>query len=66
LTWVISTLSMATAQRFLAPETWVPFFASVGASVGCFINVQAKKKALIARAKAQAARDAELADKREK
>ncbi|GAA5995179.1 hypothetical protein JCM5350_001862 [Sporobolomyces pararoseus] len=64
LTWVVSTLSMATAQKFLAPELWVPFFASVGASVGCFINVQAKKKALIARAKAQAARDAELSEKK--
>jgi hypothetical protein len=41
----------------------VPFFTSIGATVGCFINVQAKKKALIARAKAQAARDAEKAEK---
>ncbi|GAA6018249.1 hypothetical protein JCM11491_005121, partial [Sporobolomyces phaffii] len=63
LTWVISTLSMATAQKFLAPELWVPFFTSIGATVGCFINVQAKKKALIARAKAQAARDADKAEK---
>ena len=53
-------------RKFLEPQLWVPFFASVGASVGCFINVQAKKKALVARAKAQAARDAELSDKREK
>jgi len=59
LTWVISTTSMAIAQKFLAPELWVPFFTTIGVTVGTFINVQTKKKALIAKAKAQAKADAE-------
>ncbi|SCV68649.1 BQ2448_770 [Microbotryum intermedium] len=62
LTWVISTLSLAIAQRFLDPSTWVPFFTLVGATAGTFINTQQKKKALAARAKAAAKRDAEKKD----
>ncbi|POY71273.1 hypothetical protein BMF94_5585 [Rhodotorula taiwanensis] len=45
LSWVVSTISMAIAQRFLAPEIWVPFFT-------------VKKRAIAARAKSQAAKDA--------
>ncbi|KAL8286826.1 hypothetical protein RQP46_004354 [Phenoliferia psychrophenolica] len=59
LSWVISTLCMATAQKFIAPELWVPFFNVVGAFVGTYINVQAKRQALVAQAKAQAKKDAE-------
>ncbi|KDE04946.1 hypothetical protein MVLG_04597 [Microbotryum lychnidis-dioicae p1A1 Lamole] len=62
LTWVISTLSLMIAQRFLDPSTWVPFFTLVGATAGTFINTQQKKKALAARAKAAAKRDAEQKD----
>ncbi|KAI5481506.1 protein of integral membrane protein, Mpv17/PMP23 family [Pseudohyphozyma bogoriensis] len=55
ITWVVSTLSMAFAQKFLPGELWVPFFTSVGAIVGTTLNVQAKKRqALIAKAKADA------------
>ncbi|SCZ90712.1 BZ3500_MvSof-1268-A1-R1_Chr1-3g02175 [Microbotryum saponariae] len=62
LTWVISTLSLMIAQRFLDPSTWVPFFTLVGATAGTFINTQQKKKALAARAKAATKRDAEKKD----
>ncbi|GAA5859575.1 hypothetical protein JCM8547_006148 [Rhodosporidiobolus lusitaniae] len=58
LSWVVSTLTMAFAQRFLAPEIWVPFFTLVGQSVGTVINIQVKKRAIAARAKSQAAKDA--------
>ncbi|GAA5965036.1 hypothetical protein JCM8115_005689 [Rhodotorula mucilaginosa] len=58
LSWVVSTVSMAIAQRFLAPEIWVPFFTLIGQSVGTLINIQVKKRAIAARAKAQAAKDA--------
>ncbi|ORY90222.1 hypothetical protein BCR35DRAFT_261594 [Leucosporidium creatinivorum] len=61
-TWVVSTLSMAIAQRGLAPELWVPFFTTVGVTAGTYVNVQAKKKALALRAKAQAKAEAEKKD----
>ncbi|GAA5918345.1 hypothetical protein JCM1841_002181 [Sporobolomyces salmonicolor] len=54
-TWVVSTLSMGTAQRFLAPELWVPFFSGVASVVGTFIN--AKKRALAAKAAKAAAEE---------
>ncbi|GAA5878664.1 hypothetical protein JCM5296_001710 [Sporobolomyces johnsonii] len=57
LTWVVSTLSMGAAQRFLAPELWVPFFSAVASVVGTFINVQAKKRALAAKAAKAAAEE---------
>lgn len=41
-TWVVSTLSMAIAQRGLAPELWVPFFTCVGVTAGTYVNVQVR------------------------
>jgi hypothetical protein len=41
-TWVVSTLSMAIAQRGLAPELWVPFFSCVGVTAGTYVNVQVR------------------------
>ncbi|GAA6031884.1 hypothetical protein JCM8097_003318 [Rhodosporidiobolus ruineniae] len=58
LSWVVSTITMGVAQKFLAPELWVPFFTLVGQTVGTIINIQAKKRALAAKAKSQAAKDA--------
>ncbi|GAA5969297.1 hypothetical protein JCM11641_007542 [Rhodosporidiobolus odoratus] len=58
LSWVVSTMTMAIAQRFLPPEIWVPFFTLVGQTVGTIINVQVKKRAVAAKAKSQAAKDA--------
>lgn len=43
LTTVISTLSMATAQKFLAPELWVPFFNLIAGVAGTYINVSPKQ-----------------------
>ncbi|KAM0756622.1 hypothetical protein T439DRAFT_345300 [Meredithblackwellia eburnea MCA 4105] len=62
-TWVISTLCMAIAQKFLAPELWVPFFNIVGATVGTYLNVQAKKAAL-ASSKTQAAKKSDGEEKK--
>ncbi|GAA6006463.1 hypothetical protein JCM10207_004942 [Rhodosporidiobolus poonsookiae] len=58
LSWVVSTITMAIAQKFLPAEVWVPFFTLVGQSVGTLINIQVKKRALAAKAKSQAAKDA--------
>ncbi|GAA5898636.1 hypothetical protein JCM6882_000885 [Rhodosporidiobolus microsporus] len=58
LSWVVSTVTMALAQKFLAPEIWVPFFTLCGQTVGTIINIQVKKRALAQQAKSQAKRDA--------
>ncbi|GAA5827082.1 hypothetical protein JCM11251_002235 [Rhodosporidiobolus azoricus] len=58
LSWVVSTVTMAIAQKFLAPEIWVPFFTLCGQTVGTVINVGVKKRALAAHAQAKAKRDA--------
>lgn len=57
--WVTNPLSLAFAQQFLSPETWVPFFNLISFSLGTVINVKTKKQAIAARAKAQAKKDAE-------
>ncbi|GAA97938.1 uncharacterized protein L969DRAFT_78185 [Mixia osmundae IAM 14324] len=44
ISWVVSPLCLVIAQRFLPPETWVPFFNAVSFVLGCFFNAQAKKK----------------------
>jgi len=58
LSWVVSTITMAVAQKALPPALWVPFFTLVGQSVGCLINIQVKKRAIAAKARSQAAKDA--------
>ncbi|KAL8286848.1 hypothetical protein RQP46_003854 [Phenoliferia psychrophenolica] len=59
ISWAIGPLSMFIAQKFLSPELWVPFFTSISAVAGTYINTQVKKKALVAKAKAEAKRGAE-------
>ncbi|CAG8504375.1 3544_t:CDS:2 [Ambispora gerdemannii] len=43
ITWVVSPLTMAYAQRFLEPKLWVPFFNIVGFIFGVVANTKAKR-----------------------
>ncbi|GAA6053387.1 hypothetical protein JCM3770_002299 [Rhodotorula araucariae] len=55
LTVVVSTLSLAFAQRFVPPQALVPFLTLIAASVDTAVNVQAKKRALAAEERRRAA-----------
>ncbi|EDN05840.1 integral membrane protein [Histoplasma capsulatum] len=46
VSWVTSPLSLAFAQKFLPPHTWVPFFNIIGFVIGTYINAHTKKKRL--------------------
>ncbi|OJD12552.1 hypothetical protein AJ78_06879 [Emergomyces pasteurianus Ep9510] len=46
VSWVVSPLSLAFAQKFLPQHTWVPFFNIVGFTIGTYINTRTKKKRL--------------------
>ncbi|EEP80071.1 conserved hypothetical protein [Uncinocarpus reesii 1704] len=46
VSWVVSPLSLAFAQKFLPEQTWVPFFNIVGFIIGTYINAHTKKKRL--------------------
>ncbi|EIM92161.1 uncharacterized protein STEHIDRAFT_143598 [Stereum hirsutum FP-91666 SS1] len=51
--WISSPLSMLFAQRFLAPELWVPFFNLVGFTMGTYFNTRVKQLRLAAEKKAK-------------
>jgi len=63
MTWVVSPLSMAIAQKFLDPSLWVPFFNLVAFVFGTYMNVQGKRRQ--ARLAAQARKEAERLRNRE-
>ena len=46
VSWVVSPLALAFAQKFLPEHTWVPFFNIVAFVIGTWINSQTKKKRL--------------------
>ena len=46
VSWIVSPLSLAFAQKFLPEQTWVPFFNIVAFVIGTWINSQTKKKRL--------------------
>jgi len=46
VSWVVSPLALAFAQKFLPEQTWVPFFNIVSFVIGTYINAQTKKKRL--------------------
>lgn len=48
VSWVVSPISLAFAQKFLPEHTWVPFFNIVGFFIGTYINTHTKKKRLAA------------------
>ncbi|ORX51646.1 hypothetical protein DM01DRAFT_1337152 [Hesseltinella vesiculosa] len=44
MSWVISPISMLTAQRFLPQHTWVPFFNLIAFVFGTYMNTLLKRK----------------------
>lgn len=48
VSWVVSPISLAFAQKFLPDTLWVPFFNLVGFVIGTYINTATKKKRLAA------------------
>lgn len=46
VSWVVSPLALAFAQKFLPEHTWVPFFNFISFVIGTWINSQTKKKRL--------------------
>ncbi|KAF2468755.1 uncharacterized protein BDR25DRAFT_264615 [Lindgomyces ingoldianus] len=48
VSWVVSPVSLAFAQKFLPEHTWVPFFNIIGFIIGTYINSHTKKKRLAA------------------
>ncbi|KAF2188973.1 hypothetical protein K469DRAFT_565031 [Zopfia rhizophila CBS 207.26] len=48
VSWIVSPISLAFAQKFLPEHTWVPFFNIIGFIIGTYINSHTKKKRLAA------------------
>ncbi|KAF2745992.1 hypothetical protein M011DRAFT_468877 [Sporormia fimetaria CBS 119925] len=48
VSWVVSPISLAFAQKFLPEHTWVPFFNIIGFLIGTYVNSHTKKKRLAA------------------
>jgi hypothetical protein len=48
VSWIVSPISLAFAQKFLPEHVWVPFFNIVGFVIGTYINSHTKKKRLAA------------------
>lgn len=48
VSWVVSPISLAFAQKFLPDTLWVPFFNVIGFVIGTYINTATKKKRLAA------------------
>lgn len=59
LAWVTQPVSLLVAQRYLAPETWVPFFSFISFFLGTFVNTKVKKQQAALKAKQAAKKDAE-------
>ncbi|KAH8910319.1 integral membrane protein [Coniochaeta sp. PMI_546] len=48
VSWIVSPICLAFAQKFLPEATWVPFFNLVSFVIGTYINTITKKKRLAA------------------
>ncbi|KAE8395779.1 hypothetical protein BDV23DRAFT_144760 [Aspergillus alliaceus] len=46
VSWIISPVALAIAQKFLPEHTWVPFFNVVGFIIGTYVNTHTKRKRL--------------------
>ncbi|KAB5593626.1 hypothetical protein CTheo_2919 [Ceratobasidium theobromae] len=57
--WITSPLAMVIAQKFLAPELWVPFFNMIQFAMGTLFNTQIKKAKLRQERAARARKDLE-------
>ncbi|CAE6483006.1 unnamed protein product [Rhizoctonia solani] len=63
LQWITSPIVMVIAQKFIAPELWVPFFNMIQFMMGTFFNTQIKKAKLRQERAAQARKDLENSKK---
>lgn len=50
ISWMTSPLALIFAQKFLAPEAWVPFFNLIAFTFGTYINTQTKRQMRLRRA----------------
>lgn len=48
VSWCTSPIALIIAQKFLPPQTWVPFFNLVAFVIGTYINSSTKKKRITA------------------
>jgi hypothetical protein len=48
VSWIVSPICLAFAQKFVPENLWVPFFNLVGFIIGTYINTVTKKKRLAA------------------
>jgi len=48
ITWVVSPLSIAIAQKFIPVDLWVPFFNTIQFILGTFFNMRVKQLKLAA------------------
>ncbi|KAG6911540.1 hypothetical protein DXG01_011842 [Tephrocybe rancida] len=62
VSWVVSPVTLAIAQKFIPLDLWVPFFNCVQFVLGTFFNVQVKQQLRIAAIK-KAAQDKAIQDK---
>ncbi|KAH8556539.1 hypothetical protein BGW37DRAFT_473048 [Umbelopsis sp. PMI_123] len=53
VSWVISPITMAFAQNFLPPQTWVPFFNLVAFVFGTYMNTKLKLRRIKAEQEAR-------------
>jgi len=42
MTWISSPLAMVIAQKFIAPQLWVPFFNLVSFTLGTYFTTRVK------------------------
>ncbi|EAU92685.1 hypothetical protein CC1G_01730 [Coprinopsis cinerea okayama7 len=57
VSWIVSPLSLAFAQRFVPVELWVPFFNAVQFVLGTYFNYRVKQLRLAALKKEQEKKD---------
>lgn len=48
VSWIVSPICLAFAQKFVPENLWVPFFNVIGFIIGTYINTVTKKKRLAA------------------
>ncbi|KAF9056513.1 hypothetical protein BJ165DRAFT_1336499 [Panaeolus papilionaceus] len=56
ISWMVSPLSMAIAQKFIPVELWVPFFNAVQFVLGTYFNMRVKQLRLAALRKEESER----------
>jgi len=65
ITWVVSSLSMTIAQRFIPVTLWVPFFNLVQFVLGTYFNARVKQLRLAAMKKERKQKEEEPEERKE-